>query len=48
MAMATSPEITRLRADVSKSLNREDDLELRVGTIESHFGLKNPLEEASS
>jgi hypothetical protein len=45
MAMATSPEIKRLRDDVTKSLNHEDDLDIRVTTIESHLGLKNPLME---
>jgi hypothetical protein len=42
-SMATSSEIAKLREDVNKSLNREDALDLRMATIESRLGIKNPL-----
>jgi len=42
-SMATSSEIARLREDVSASLSREDDLDLRITTLESRLGVRNPL-----
>jgi hypothetical protein len=42
-SMVTSPEITRLREEVVASRNRDQELDLRIATIEGHLGLKNPL-----
>ena len=42
-SMATSSEIAKLRDEVAKSIDREDALDLRVATIESRLGIKNPL-----
>ena len=46
-SMATSPEIKRLREAVSDSVTRERELDIRLSTIESRLGLKNPLEPAT-
>jgi hypothetical protein len=42
-AMVTGPEITGLRSDVSTSIDRERELDLRISTVESHLGIGNPL-----
>jgi chromosome segregation ATPase len=46
-SMATSPEIKRLREAVSDSATRERELDIRLSTIESRLGLKNPLQPAT-
>jgi chromosome segregation ATPase len=38
-AMATDPEIRNLRQEVSQFRNQSVDLDVRIGTIESHLGL---------
>jgi hypothetical protein len=42
-SMATGPEITGLRSDVTTSIDRQRELDLRISTIESHLGIGNPL-----
>jgi uncharacterized coiled-coil protein SlyX len=42
-SMATSPKISRLREEVATNLEREQELDIRITTIETHLGLKNPL-----
>ena len=42
-SMATSSEIGKLREEVARSIDREEALDLRVATIESRLGIKNPL-----
>jgi hypothetical protein len=42
-SMATSPEIKKLREEVSESLTQQSDLDLRISAIESRLGIKNPL-----
>jgi outer membrane murein-binding lipoprotein Lpp len=42
-SMATSSEITKLRQEVANSIDREDELDLRISAIEIRLGIKNPL-----
>jgi hypothetical protein len=42
-SMATSLAITKLRDEVAQSIDRENDLDLRISAIESRLGIKNPL-----
>jgi hypothetical protein len=42
-SMATSSEIKKLRQEVAKSLERENELDLPISTIEMRLGIKNPL-----
>jgi hypothetical protein len=41
-AMATGPEITGLRSDVSTSIDRQRELDVRISAIESHLGISAP------
>lgn len=45
-SMATSSEISKLRDEVAKSIDDEKALSLRIATIESRLGIKNPLAPA--
>jgi regulator of replication initiation timing len=42
-SMATSAEIGKLREEVAQSIDRENELDLRVSAIEYRLGIKNPL-----
>lgn len=42
-AMATDPEVRSLRDDVASFRDQSADIEVRVGTIEGHIGIENPV-----
>jgi chromosome segregation ATPase len=46
-AMATGPEITGLRSEVTTSIDRQRELDLRISTIESHLGIGNPVPDGN-
>ena len=44
--MATSSEIGKLRDEVAQSIDRENELDLRISAIENRLDIKNPLAPA--